>query len=287
MRTTSTIAAVAAAVVIAFTANSNNVADASSSHNAIRRPSIPRRLDSASGAALSDPVAERGLLEALFGNYGGTGTWYGVGVSMGACGQWTGTDERAVALNIGLYGNEDAQSGWCGKKLKITANGKTSIATVVDCCPTCPGNGDLDMSKTLFQDFAGIGDGVVDIKWSWVGAGGGDDDEHSGKGNSASSHHDNNDDDEEEKPKPKPKPSPKPTPKPSPKPKTTSTKTKTSTKTSSTSKSTTTATSTTTSTATKEDKKKPKKTQVVVESNLMNLDHVITGLQNMAMVGKN
>ncbi|KAE8219233.1 hypothetical protein CF326_g8998 [Tilletia indica] len=284
MRSTSTFAAAAAAVVIALTSSNNNVVDASSSHNAIRRPSIPRRMDTSSQGALSDPVAERGLLDALFGKYNGRATWYGVGVTMGACGSWTSPGERAVALNIGLYGNENAQSGWCGKKLKITANGKTSIATVVDCCPTCPGNGDLDMSKTLFQDFAGLDAGIVGIKWSWVGAGDDDNESHSGNGNSASSHNNNNNNDDDEEEKPKPKPKPKPTEKP--KPKTTETKTKTKTKTStSTTTTTTKSKSTATSTKSATKSKKPTKTEVP-ESNLANLGQVINGLTNMAKSGQ-
>ncbi|KAL9932248.1 hypothetical protein V8E36_009020 [Tilletia maclaganii] len=270
------------AAIIAFAASTL----ASNSHNAIRRPALPRRLDSAASGAVSDPVAERGILDALFGRYHGTGTWYGVGVSMGACGAWTSPDQRAVALNIGLYGNQNAQSSWCGKKLRITANGKTSIATVVDCCPTCPGGGDLDMSKTLFQDFAGLGEGVVDIKWSWVGADegddGGDDDDNSNHGNKGAStkHNNDDDDDDEEEDNPKKKPQP---PKTTKTPKPTSTTTKTKTK--HTSTSTSTSTKSKTSSTTKKDKK-PKQTPAP-ENNLNNLNSVIAGFQNMAQAGSN
>ncbi|KAK0562218.1 hypothetical protein OC844_002810 [Tilletia horrida] len=282
------VSVLAPAAILAFAASSL----ASNSHNAIRRPSLPRRLDTEPHHALSDPIAERGLLDALFRRYTGRATWYGVGVTMGACGKWTTPDTRAVALNIALYGNPNAQSGWCGKKLRITAGGRTSIATVVDCCPTCPGNGDLDMSKILFQDFEGLDTGIFQMSWSWVGADGGgkddddDDDKPKPKSKPKPSNNDkdddDDDDDDDEKPKPKPKPSPTSTPKPKPTKekddddeeedntsKTKSTKTKTSTSSS--------AEETTTS-------KKPKKTaEPESHNNLAGLSNVIAGLQNLAL----
>ncbi|KAK0525796.1 hypothetical protein OC842_005395 [Tilletia horrida] len=281
------VSVLAPAAILAFAASSL----ASNSHNAIRRPSLPRRLDTEPHHALSDPIAERGLLDALFRRYTGRATWYGVGVTMGACGKWTTPDTRAVALNIALYGNPNAQSGWCGKKLRITAGGRTSIATVVDCCPTCPGNGDLDMSKILFQDFEGLDAGIFQMSWSWVGADGGKDDDDDDekpkpkpkpKPSNNDKDDDDDDDDDDDKPKPKPKPSPTSTPKPKPTKekddddeeedktsKTKSTKTKTSTSSS--------AEETTTS-------KKPKKTaEPESHNNLAGLSNVIAGLQNLAL----
>ncbi|KAK0551075.1 hypothetical protein OC845_002324 [Tilletia horrida] len=238
---------------------------ASSSHNAIRRPAVPRRLDS---HAVSDPVAERGLLDALFGTHSGTGTWYGVGVSMGACGSWTSPGERAVALNQQLYGNPNAVSPWCGKKLKIKSNGVTSFATVVDCCPTCANSGSLDMSKILFQDFSDLGTGELDISWSWVGADGGNNDNGGHGGNSPSSHNNNNNNDDN---------TPKHTSTPKPKPTHTSTTTKT----------TSTKTSTTkTKTKTKKTKTHKATSTPTADSNLANLGNVISGFQNLAHAGQ-
>lgn len=52
----------------------------------------------------------------------------------------------------------------------ITGNGVTETATIVDCCPTCPGNGDLDMSTGLFQEFGITLDaGVFPITWHLQG----------------------------------------------------------------------------------------------------------------------
>ncbi|KAE8263490.1 hypothetical protein A4X09_0g7219 [Tilletia walkeri] len=272
---------------------------ASNSHNAIRRPSLPRRLDSAPDSALSDPIVERGLLDALWRRFTGRATWYGVGVTMGACGKWTTPDTRAVALNIQLYGNPDAQSAWCGKKLRITKGGRTSIATVVDCCPTCPGDGDLDMSKILFQDFAGLDAGIFQMSWSLVGDND-NDDGNSGKDNRPDKDNNNNnnnnnknndDDDEKDKPKPKPKPTPTPTPKPKPTP--TATKTTTKTKTTKTTKS---ESSTSTSseseseseaTSTANRVKKPKQTSQRQSkgNNIANLSNAISGLRMMVHAG--
>ena len=107
-----------------------------------------------------------------------------------ACGSYSNPADNVVALNIGLYGNPNAQSSWCGRQLTITAGGVTETATVVDCCPTCPGNGDLDMSKALFQKFASLSQGVVSISWNT----GGGSSSSSGSGSSHSSNHNSNND---------------------------------------------------------------------------------------------
>lgn len=94
-------------------------------------------------------------------------------------------------MNIGLYGNQNAQSKWCGQQVRITSGGITAVATIVDCCPTCPGNGDLDMSKALFQQFGDLNQGVLDISWHFGGGGGGG---GSGKGSSSGNNSNKNKD---------------------------------------------------------------------------------------------
>jgi hypothetical protein len=54
----------------------------------------------------------------------------------------------------------------CGQQLRITSNGHSEIATVVDTCPGCK-YGDLDMSPALFQHFNDLGVGRFKISWSW------------------------------------------------------------------------------------------------------------------------
>jgi hypothetical protein len=118
--------------------------------------------------------------------YSGTATWYGAGVSEGACGVYSSASDFIVALNTQLYGNQNAQSSWCGKSLVITGGGVTHTATVVDACPSCPSDGDLDMSTGLFQAFGeSLGTGTFDISWHVAGQGGSS---SSGNDNQAPAH---------------------------------------------------------------------------------------------------
>ncbi|KAJ7066001.1 hypothetical protein C8F01DRAFT_1121937 [Mycena amicta] len=67
-----------------------------------------------------------------------------------------------VALYSPQFGDGSA---CCGKKMRITANGKTTVATCVDSCPTCTAWGALDMTKDLYQFF---GDGDYTASWSYA-----------------------------------------------------------------------------------------------------------------------
>ncbi|PWN33177.1 uncharacterized protein FA14DRAFT_115790, partial [Meira miltonrushii] len=96
--------------------------------------------------------------------YGGQATFYNNAVSEGACGGYTSPSDKIVALNIAQYGNPGAVSKWCGQKILITYGGKSEVATVVDCCPSCA-YGSLDMSKGLFGAFANFGAGVFQMSW--------------------------------------------------------------------------------------------------------------------------
>ncbi len=86
-----------------------------------------------------------------------------------ACGTTNNDSEAIVAIGAELYdsyGTSNSMSQ-CGKSLTITWNGKTAKATARDRCPGCAG-GSLDMSPTLFQQFAPLEKGVLDgIQWSW------------------------------------------------------------------------------------------------------------------------
>ncbi|OSX64925.1 hypothetical protein POSPLADRAFT_1114052, partial [Postia placenta MAD-698-R-SB12] len=88
-------------------------------------------------------------------------TYYSVG--MGACGQESQPSDFIVALDTALYG--DGYPGpQCFKSITITANGKTTTATIMDECPGCPSGG-LDMSEGLFQFFADLSVGVLYGTW--------------------------------------------------------------------------------------------------------------------------
>ncbi|KAJ7917917.1 hypothetical protein B0H13DRAFT_1869830 [Mycena leptocephala] len=58
------------------------------------------------------------------------------------------------------------EDGCCGKQLRITYDGKSTIATCVDECATCPEVGQLDLTKGLFEFF--VGDpGIGEFYGSW------------------------------------------------------------------------------------------------------------------------
>ncbi|OCH95592.1 hypothetical protein OBBRIDRAFT_767414 [Obba rivulosa] len=118
-------------------------------------------------------------------------TFYETG--LGACGQTNTDSDFIVALNTPQYGNSYPGPN-CFRQITITANGKTTTATIMDECPGCPYMG-LDMSPGLFSFFADESVGVLTGTWSY-NDGGSD-------------------------PAPAPAPAPSPSPSPSPTPKTT------------------------------------------------------------------
>ena len=66
-----------------------------------------------------------------------------------------------------LYGNLNAKSTNCGRKIKLTNtnNGKSVSVTVADACPTCPDENDLDLSFAAFTSIATEEEGEVPIVW--------------------------------------------------------------------------------------------------------------------------
>jgi expansin (peptidoglycan-binding protein) len=86
---------------------------------------------------------------------------------MGACGEYEADDADIVALNAPQYGSLSSVSDWCGKKIKITHDGKSVTATINDACPEC-GSGSLDLTPTLFSKLGDQDTGVLDITWSVV-----------------------------------------------------------------------------------------------------------------------
>ncbi|KAJ3473943.1 hypothetical protein NLI96_g12739 [Meripilus lineatus] len=87
-------------------------------------------------------------------------TWYNVG--LGACGRTNVPSDFVVALN----GVQWANRAHCGKRITISARGKTTQATIVDLCPGCPNNG-LDLSSGLFKFFAPLDVGVITGSWNF------------------------------------------------------------------------------------------------------------------------
>ncbi|KAG8956408.1 hypothetical protein FRC00_005018 [Tulasnella sp. 408] len=104
--------------------------------------------------------------------FSGRATWYDVG--LGACGDYNGPSDYIVALNSHQLDTSVYPPVQCGRKVRISYEGKSAVATVKDECPGCP-FGALDMSKGLFQHFTGLGTGVFYMNWEWTDGSGGDD----------------------------------------------------------------------------------------------------------------
>ncbi|KAJ6628163.1 hypothetical protein B0H10DRAFT_269573 [Mycena sp. CBHHK59/15] len=82
-------------------------------------------------------------------------------------------------------------SGCCGRQLRINYNGKSTVATCVDECASCPQWGQIDLTKGLFEYFVGdLGIGVFYGSWSYVnGDDSGDGDETTTKKQTTSTTH--------------------------------------------------------------------------------------------------
>ncbi|KAI0841349.1 RlpA-like double-psi beta-barrel-protein domain-containing protein-containing protein [Hypoxylon sp. FL0890] len=90
--------------------------------------------------------------------FSGDMTWYYPG--LGACGGLNGDSDAVVAMPL-------SQDGNCGKTIKISYNGKTATAQVVDKCPGCAGD-NIDVSPGIFQEFTDLSIGTVQVTWEYV-----------------------------------------------------------------------------------------------------------------------
>lgn len=85
---------------------------------------------------------------------------------LGACGQVNVDSDYIVALNSPMFG-----SGYpgpnCFKQIRINANGKSAVATIMDQCPGCA-YGSLDLSPDLFSHFADHSVGVFNMDWDFI-----------------------------------------------------------------------------------------------------------------------
>jgi len=98
----------------------------------------------------------------------GRGTWYYPG--LGNCGEWNTNSDLIVAIGKALYDRNGG--GNCNQYMEITdtANGKTAYGKTVDSCQSC-GDNDIDMSPTLFQEFADTSVGVIEVSWHFMSQG--------------------------------------------------------------------------------------------------------------------
>ncbi|PPQ73800.1 hypothetical protein CVT26_011525 [Gymnopilus dilepis] len=114
-----------------------------------------------SAFALPEPAAE-GVNVELERRASGSGraTFYNVQASTTACGGNFLNTDAVAAVSAAEFGS----GGLCGKSILITGQGKTVAAKVEDSCPGC-GPFDLNLSPGLFEDFAPLSDGAIQVSW--------------------------------------------------------------------------------------------------------------------------
>ncbi|OHE93986.1 allergen Asp F7 [Colletotrichum orchidophilum] len=102
-------------------------------------------------------------------SYTGDLTYYTVG--LGACGEDdSGKDnsENIVAVSYLVMGSQSNGNPYCGKKVQISANGKTTTATVRDKCMGCQADA-IDVSEKAFLDiFDSLGVGRGTVEWKFL-----------------------------------------------------------------------------------------------------------------------
>ncbi|KAL9935033.1 hypothetical protein V8E36_006109 [Tilletia maclaganii] len=90
----------------------------------------------------------------------GIATWFTLDNQQVACGGWHSDEEFLIATPF--WRREH-----CGRMVKISSRGVVRYAKAVDSCPSC-GRNQLDMTTALFQQFADLDKGVIDIQWHFV-----------------------------------------------------------------------------------------------------------------------
>lgn len=101
------------------------------------------------------------------GSHSGRGTWYTP--DLGSCGQTNSADDMVVAINYidmanGANSNKNPK---CGKKIKVSYQGKSTEATIVDTCPSCA-KGALDLAPKVFEALADLDVGVITVTWDYI-----------------------------------------------------------------------------------------------------------------------
>jgi hypothetical protein len=89
-------------------------------------------------------------------------TYYDVG--LGACGKTNTNSEYVAAASHSLFDREHP----CGRKIRISYQGRSADVTVVDRCGGCAED-DLDLSPTAFQKVIGpLKIGRASATWEWI-----------------------------------------------------------------------------------------------------------------------
>jgi len=92
-------------------------------------------------------------------------TWYNPGGPT-AC----GSDSPDIQYLVALSTQEFENGAHCGQYVGITANGITEYGQVADVCPSCS-ELELDLSAALFEEFAPLDVGVIEVSWNFEPAG--------------------------------------------------------------------------------------------------------------------
>jgi hypothetical protein len=132
-------------------------------------------VSSTSVAAAASKAAEK-KKEAELGDDAGTmsgdGTWYTDWET--SCGYSIAPTDHKVAVSHEMYDTfpgataDSTANPICGKWITIKYGGNTAQAQVVDKCMGCWLKGALDMTPTLFQIFADLGEGRIhNVEWSF------------------------------------------------------------------------------------------------------------------------
>jgi len=120
---------------------------------------------------LAGPALVAALFTPVRRAFSGFATFYYTQTgNAGSCGDYLQDTDFTVAVNSGQYNGD-----MCHKLINIRAFGKSTQARVMDQCPEGGGNchwGDLDMSPSLFQFFAGdLGVGKFPMEWEFADEG--------------------------------------------------------------------------------------------------------------------
>ncbi|KAF9301214.1 hypothetical protein BGZ74_006974 [Mortierella antarctica] len=102
--------------------------------------------------------------------YSGRGTWFSD--TSGSCGQKFSQSDMIVALNRAQMGALYGKGSKCGQKVRVFAKGypgKYVDAVIRDTCPSqyCS-YGALDLSRAVFQKFAPLKKGVLQLEWQFL-----------------------------------------------------------------------------------------------------------------------
>ncbi|KAF2018160.1 hypothetical protein BU24DRAFT_421160 [Aaosphaeria arxii CBS 175.79] len=123
-------------------------------------PAAPSSAAPVSSAAPEKPVAP---IKAPTGNsHSGDITIYDNTGAAGACGKPLTDGDMIVALAKGAWGEStyDVMTGestnpWCGKTITVEYNGNSIQAQIMDMCPGCSGEYDIDLSVAAWKALTG------------------------------------------------------------------------------------------------------------------------------------